>query len=456
MKTLLLALLIIPLAYTQQLQPVESVQPDCGKFIAPITTAGTFNSATVNNKDGAGCDGWVVTYSSFGFATVSVLLQDAPLTTAGAAGTFVSFAGTIVTGFVNPTTATTQGEIRATGYFPYVRVRITTTGTGYLTAEFHGFKNNPNSGSGAPSGSGGCPGTVGTPCVVDGPTAVGSPVTFAPVQMGGQDSNGLGVTNIQTDANGALLLGSSGDAPQGDGTLTANLNMLGSPTGPGFNTSLQTIPFLFNGTTWDRARGNAAGGTFVQGPTAAGSPPAGRPVLVGGSDGTNVATMRVNTDGAAVQAALTTSIADGDPNNNAQTPEGFNGGTTQSLRYFVRPYLFNGSTWDRQFLCPNQVLVTLADATLTALVTVSGATVIRVCSVHVTTSGAAETVSLLQGTGVACAGSPVTIDAYLGVTAFVSDYSPNGALRTAASNGLCVQQSGAAQAAKVWVSYAQF
>jgi hypothetical protein len=189
MKTLLLALLIIPLAYAQQLQPVESTQADCGKFIAPITTAGTFNSATVNNKDGAGCDGWVVTYSSFGFATVSVLLQDAPLTTAGAAGTFVSFAGTIVTGFVNPTTATTQGEIRATGYFPYVRVQITTTGTGYLTAEFHGFKNNPNSGSGAPAaGSSGCPGTVGTPCVVDGPTAVGVAPTTPPVLVAGFDA----------------------------------------------------------------------------------------------------------------------------------------------------------------------------------------------------------------------------------------------------------------------------
>jgi hypothetical protein len=143
----LLTLFLAPLLQAQQLQPVESTQPDCGKFIAPITTAGTFVSATVNNKDGAGCDGWTVTYSSFGFATVSVLLQSAPMTTAGAAGTFVSFAGTILTGFTNPVTATTQGETRATGYYPYVRVQITTTGTGYLTAEFHGFKSNANAAS---------------------------------------------------------------------------------------------------------------------------------------------------------------------------------------------------------------------------------------------------------------------------------------------------------------------
>jgi hypothetical protein len=198
MKTLLLALLIIPLAYSQQLQPVESTQADCGKFIAPITTAGTFVSAVVNNKDGAGCDGWVVTYSSFGFATVSVLLQDAPLTTAGAAGTFVAFAGTIVTGSVNPTTATTQGEIRATGYFPYVRVQITTTGAGYLTAEFHGFKNNPNSGSGAPAGTG-CP----NPCPVIGPTAAGSPPTTAPVLIAGFDALGNVIDLLPLSPGGA-------------------------------------------------------------------------------------------------------------------------------------------------------------------------------------------------------------------------------------------------------------
>ncbi len=189
----------------------------------------------------------------------------------------------------------------------------------------------------------------------------------------------------------------------------------------------------------------------VVGPTAAGSPVATSPVLVAGSDGTNVQPLNTDSFGGLQPGSLSEVTGDGQPD--LVTAFASDGGLTYNL---TRQWIFNGATWDRQFLCPHQVLVTLADATLTALVPVSGATVVRVCSVHMSTSGAPETVSLLQGTGVACAGAPVTIDAFLGVTALAIDYSPNGALRTAASNGLCVQQSGAAQAAKVWVSYAQF
>jgi hypothetical protein len=259
MKTLLLALLIIPLAYAQQLQPVSSVQADCGKFLQPaITTAGTFNSATVDNRFAA-CDGWVVTYSSFGFATVSVLLQSAPLTTAGAAGTFVSFAGTIVTGSVNPTTATNQGEIRATGYFPYVRVQITTTGAGYLTAEFHGFKTNPNSGSGAPAGTG-CP----NPCPVIGPTASGSPPTTPPVLVAGLDTNAGNIEPLLVDFFGGLILGARTTQPPDLGTTTSmpflqSSNMLGGM-------GIYSLPIITtaDGNHFSQAPGDETHGPLVQ------------------------------------------------------------------------------------------------------------------------------------------------------------------------------------------------
>jgi hypothetical protein len=536
MKILYLALFPILLS-AQQLQPVTSVQADCQKFMSPIVTAGTFFSATVDNRQAA-CDGWTVTYSSFGFATVSVLLQDAPLTTAAAAGTFVTYGGTIVTGFSNPATSTTSGEIRTAGatttgvYFPYVRVRITTTGSGILFAEFHGFKTNSNSGNGGGGAGSGCPGTVGTPCVVTGP-AIGTTPTTPPVLMGGQDENGRGVTIIQTDSGGGIMLGDSGAAIQADGTAAGNFSMVGVGDGITFPATMQTVPFLFNGATWDRARGNATGGAFVQGPGAAGTPAggvlsvqgiaggtalpvsvaslpalpanqsvniaqvagtntvtggvagslgigglaaagaaiAGNSVRVGGVDGGGLkrdiltdTSGRLQVVGAAADGAtaagnpvLMAAVNGGGNANTLRTGNAQADGVNGANNLAIVPYTWNGATWDRQFICPNQALVTLADTTLTALVTVGliGA-VVRVCSVHVTTSGAAETVSLIQGTGVACAGSPVTIDAYLGVTAFVTDYSPSAALRTAASNGLCVQQSGAAQAAKVWVSYAQF
>lgn len=354
MKTIILALLIIPLAYSQQLQPVSSQQADCGKFTQPpITTAGTFNGQNIDNRF-AGCDGFVVTYSSNGFSAVSVLLQDAPLGTGGIAGAFVSFAGTIVSPFTNPTTATTQGETRATGYFPYVRIQITTTGTGYLVAEVHGFKTNPNSGSGAPASAGGCPGTVGTPCVVVGPTATGAPPTTSPL-------------------------------------------------------------------------------------------------LAAGADSANIHIIRTDSLGGVAPATIDVAVADGRGSTIRSQSNGFN-----EFTYITYPFAFNGATgfWDQQFYCTSQARVTLANGTRTELVPVSGATVIRVCQIHMTTT-APEDFTISYGTGSACGTGTTTIDKYLSITAFSTDFQPTAALRTIASNALCVTQS-ATQSAEVTVVYAQF
>jgi hypothetical protein len=294
---LLYLLALAPLLQAQQLQPVVSQQADCGKFSTPIRVAGTFTTAIVDNRQ-AGCDGWVVTYSSNGFATVSVLLQDAPLGVGGIAGAFVSFAGTIVAPTVNPAVATTQGEIRATGYYPYIRVQITTTGTGYLQAEFHGFKNNPNSGSGAPAaGASGCVGTIATPCVVIGPTAAGAAATKSPVMVSGVDSN-VNVRTLRTDFFGNMQV--VGPTTEGQAINTAPVVIAGNNNGgvnkfgtdglggmtlgsttpfaadaqtplgtlfdtqSGFPLFVYIQPWLFNGTTYDRARGDATHGALVQ------------------------------------------------------------------------------------------------------------------------------------------------------------------------------------------------
>jgi hypothetical protein len=453
MKLFFLAVLSILSLSAQQLQPVTSQQADCGKFAGPFRTAGTFVSATVDNRQAA-CDGWVVTYSSFGFATVSVLLESAPLAANGVAGTFVSFPGTIVAG-PNPAVLTTQSEIRATGYFPYVRVQVTTTGAGYLQLEFHGYKTNPNSGSGA---GGGCPGTVATPCVVDGPDASGAPPTQSPVAVAGLDVNdGNVIRPFLLDFFGGLILGAQTTAPTDLGTTT-DMPFVQSSNGHGgmgiYNASV--LPTV-DGIHWAQAPGDSTHGPLVQvqGQVANGGDFSTiRPVAIAGIDYlTNHAIIPYVDNNGALQFQTTPlNLQDATPNTGVNTPTTFGSPIFQQNL----PSVFNGTTWDRQFVCAHQALVTLADATLTALVTVSGATVVRVCSAHFSTSGAAETVSLIQGTGVACAGAPVTIDAFLGVTAFTQDYSPAAALRTAASNGLCVQQSGGAQAAKVWVSYAQF
>ena len=66
----------------------------------------------------------------------------------------------------------------------------------------------------------------------------------------------------------------------------------------------KSYPYLFNGTTWDRAHGSAAGGAWVQGPASSGSVLAGNPVLIGGSDGTDVRNLSTDTSGHAVVVGL--------------------------------------------------------------------------------------------------------------------------------------------------------
>ena len=191
----------------------------------------------------------------------------------------------------------------------------------------------------------------------------------------------------------------------------------------------------------------------VDGPDAVGTSPTKPPVLVSGVDieGNLIHVIVTDTAGNIDPAGITGAMSDG--LSNTQTLPSASGAPS-AFRTF--PLQFNGSTWDRQFICPNRVMVTLTDATLTALVTVSGTTKVYVCQAHATTSGTAETFNLVQGTGVACAGAPATIDSYVGVSGFTTDYAPTAALRTTASNGLCVSQSGAAQTAVVWIAYAQF
>lgn len=91
--------------------------------------------------------------------------------------------------------------------------------------------------------------------------------------------------------------------------------------------------------------GAAATQSQVQGSGAAGSPPVGFPVLVAGSDGTNVRT--VNTNSGGVVATTTTNqlaFGDGLSNLNAAT---FNAANNSSSAAAILPEEFNGSTWDR-------------------------------------------------------------------------------------------------------------
>jgi hypothetical protein len=128
----LLALLVVmPLAAQYNIYRV----PDCSIFFS-LSTAGA--SVSYDNRT-KGCTTWTVAYNSYGFSALSLVLQSAPNTSSGA-GTFVTFAGTVMSGS-NPSTDTARGQVEASGYYPYVRMNLASaTGTGLVTGTLYGFK----------------------------------------------------------------------------------------------------------------------------------------------------------------------------------------------------------------------------------------------------------------------------------------------------------------------------
>jgi hypothetical protein len=368
MKTLLLALLLLPLAYSQQTQPVSTPQPNC---VLLFTFQSAGNSQVFDNRQ-VGCMNFTATASvPTVVSALSLLIQTAQdngsLNCSTCTwGTFAAATGanpivTFAAGGGNATFTTAVG----TAYPDFLRVQLTSVTPGSLgTNRIFGklFSSIAGGGSGGGGGGGsGCPGTIGTPCVVVGPTAAGSLPTTSPVLVAGQDFTTGNIQTLFTDGNNGLLLGGASEVP----VISPQTTLKGLIDATGAALSVQTISEMLTG--------------------------------------------------------------DGSSN-----------------------------TFQQAFACTNQALVTLTDGTLTALVPVSAGKSVRACQVHATTSGAGETISLIQGTGVACAAGTTAIDAYLAVTAFTTDYGPSAALTTTTSNGLCVQQSGGAQTAKVWVSYAQF
>lgn len=139
MKTLLTLLLFAALACAQPLVP------DC--FIAASATTTTpVNSSNFDNgigpgRPGLGCVDWTVFYfTTTTVATVSVEL-DAANDTAGAPGAFSAFGGTLING-TNPSTTLNESSAQMTGYFPWLRLRISgVTGSGIVVNAFaFGFR----------------------------------------------------------------------------------------------------------------------------------------------------------------------------------------------------------------------------------------------------------------------------------------------------------------------------
>lgn len=373
MKRLLLFALFLPALYAQQQTPQSTQQPDCRVYFymtgassgaqAPTTPVNGANgvSLVIDNRQAA-CDTWVVSYSSFGFSAVTLRFQSAPNgsaavpTAPGVPGTWADFGGTITSG-VNPMTSTTQTEVKADGYFPFVRVNLTAkTGSGIIIGELHGVK-----------------------------------------------------TMASTTVNATI-----------SGTVSVQGTKSNNAVPPGAN-NLGVLPCL----------ANAAAPTWTEGNQ-----------VVCSEDLTG--NLRIT--GPVTQTATSTALADGASNTE---PLPTASGAAVNQRNFAMK--FNGATWDRDFSCALQTTVALTDSTRTQLVALVASQIIRVCHFHFTTT-APEDITISYGTGSACGTGTTTIDKFLSSQFVAMDYSPFAALRTIASNALCVTQSGT-QNAQVTVIY---
>jgi hypothetical protein len=108
---------------------------DCdGSF----TLDATHTTIQFNNQTRA-CVNWQVSYFSSGFSAVSVQFESAPNgANSSVPGTWVAFAGTVISGS-NPATAATQNTSVFSGSFPWVRVRlVSSTGTGQISGRILG------------------------------------------------------------------------------------------------------------------------------------------------------------------------------------------------------------------------------------------------------------------------------------------------------------------------------
>lgn len=217
------------------------VPPDCVIFINNMTAAGS--TANFPNYF-TGCTTWTLQYSSVGFTGLTLAFQSAPAATSTTPGAFVSYAGTVSTG-INPNTSTV-GAISTFSNgivdIAWVRVNLSgLTGSGTVFGVVYGYKSGYPGSSVSVSIS--C--SAATPCAVDGPTAAGSAPTTPPVLAAGID--GTNIRTIRTDTGGRLDPASSSTALADDLSNTANLPLAG-----GAAASERILPYLFDGTTWDR------------------------------------------------------------------------------------------------------------------------------------------------------------------------------------------------------------
>jgi hypothetical protein len=136
--------LILALAIGAVLAPAQTqtkLAPDCSASfqLSAIGTAAQFDNRTVSSATGVPCRYWTISYYVDGFSGVSLVVQSAQDNN-GVPGSWSTFGGTVVNG-INPNTATTSATTDLNGYFPWMRVNLTSvTGSGALRGVLNGYR----------------------------------------------------------------------------------------------------------------------------------------------------------------------------------------------------------------------------------------------------------------------------------------------------------------------------
>lgn len=209
--------------------------------------------------------------------------------------------------------------------------------------------------------------------------------------------------------------------------------------------------------------GSAASPTVVQGNVASGAADSGNPVKVGGRYNSTLPTLADGQRGDAqvgTRGSLNVTLCQANGTNcgfSLNAGQDALGNSTPAIVAYAPAMLFNGTTFDRAFTCPNSAVVNVTAAATTQIVALSASTQIRVCSIAISMS-AAGTAKFLYGTGANCATGPVDLTAAMtlatGTPLELSASAGGSLLRTASSNALCV----AAVTGNVvgFITYAQY
>lgn len=197
---------------------VHAQTPDC-VISFNFVNVGDRSSITGCGHNSQGVVDWRVIYASNGFSAISLRVESAP-DSSGSPGTWVSWAGTVVTPGINPNTSTTQATTEVTGFFPWVSMHlVSASGSGKISGVLYGCRQ-PGCANSASNATGGTVTSVATGCGLSGGTITTTGTIALSQVVNGQTGTTYAIQNsdcgkLLTFTNGSNMAVSLAQAGSG-------------------------------------------------------------------------------------------------------------------------------------------------------------------------------------------------------------------------------------------------